>query len=175
MLQVCTGALIWRSGVVMKKVDVVSAAVEPRLRLNLVAQVPIATGEVIFACSPSEIVRERTWRTVQIDWNRHVRNEFLDYVDHSCEPNAVFDCARLSMIALRPIQPGEPVTFFYPGAEVEVAQDFQCRCGTVRCVGHLKGAFYLTADQMQFAIDAGYCTSFMAEQLKRLLGLPALV
>jgi hypothetical protein len=67
------------------------------------------------------------------------------------------------------------VTFFYPGAEVEVAQDFQCRCGTVRCVGHLKGAFYLTADQMQFAIDAGYCTSFMAEQLKRLLGLPALV
>ena len=159
----------------MSKVDVVSAAVEPRLRLNLVARVAIASDDVIFECSPDEIVRGRTWRTIQLDWNRHVKNDFLDYVDHSCEPNAVFDCARLAMVALRPIEAGEPITFFYPGAEVELAQDFVCRCGSPRCIGHLKGAFYLDSDQMRQALESGYCTSFLSGHLTRLLELPARV
>jgi hypothetical protein len=156
----------------MSKVDVVSAAVTPRLRLNLVARVPIDRGDVIFQCSPSEIVEERTWRTIQLDAHRHVKNEFLDYVDHSCDPNAVFDGDRLAMVALRPIASGEPITFFYPGSEVELAKDFVCHCGSPRCVGHLRGAFYLSAEQMRHALESGHCTRFMAEQLTRLLQLP---
>lgn len=156
----------------MTKVNVVSAAIEPRLKLMLVAKDDIAKGETIFACSPEEITRERTWRTIQIDFNRHVKNDLLDYVDHSCEPNSVFDVDKLAMIALRKIERGEPITFFYPGAEVELAMDFDCQCGSRDCIGHLKGGFYLTARQMRRALDHGYCTRFMQEQFRRLLELP---
>ena len=159
----------------MNKVDVVSSVVEPRLRLSLIARIGIRRGDVIFQCSPSEIVRGRTRRTIQLDANRHVRNELLDYVDHSCEPNAVFDCARLAMVALRPIQTGEPITFYYPGSEVELAEDFVCQCGSPHCIGHVQGAFYLTADQMRHVLDSGYCTSFIADHLTRLFELPARV
>jgi hypothetical protein len=132
----------------------------------LVAKDDIAKGEIIFTCSPEEIRRERTWRTIQIDFNRHVKN------DHSCEPNSVFDVDRLAMISLRKIERGEPITFFYPGAEVELAMGFDCQCGSRDCIGHLKGGFYLTARQMRWALDRGYCTRFMQEQFRRLLELP---
>lgn len=156
----------------MTKVDVVSAAIEPRLRLMLVAKDDIAKGAIVFTCRPEEITRERTWRTIQIDFNRHLKNDLLDYVDHSCEPNSVFDVDRLAMVALRRIEKGEAITFFYPGAEVELAMDFDCQCGSPDCIGHLKGGFYLTARQMRRALDRGYCTRFMQEQFRRLLELP---
>ena len=156
----------------MSKVNVVSAAIEPRLRLKLVANDLIGAGEVVFQCRPEEITPERTWRTVQIDFNRHVKNDLLDYVDHSCEPNAVFDVDRLALRALRRIEKGEPITFFYPGSEVELAAGFDCTCGSRDCIGHLKGGFYLTAPQMRRALDRGYCTRFMQQQFRRLLELP---
>ena len=156
----------------MSKVNVVSAAIEPRLRLMLVAKDDIAKGEPAFTCRPDEVTRDHTWRTIQIDFNRHLKNDLLDYVDHSCEPNAVFDVDRLAMIALGPIRKGEPITFFYPGAEVELAMDFDCRCGSRECIGHVKGGFYLTAPQMRRALERGYCTRFMQQQFRRLLELP---
>ena len=138
----------------------------------LVAKDDIAKGEIVFACSPGEITRERTWRTIQVDFNAHVKNDLLDYVDHSCDPNCVFDVDKLAMIALRRIEKGDAITFFYPGAEVELAADFDCHCGSPDCIGHPKGGFYLTAHQMRWALDRGYCTRFMREQFRRLLELP---
>ena len=154
----------------MSKVDVFSAAVVPRLHLNLVAREEIEPGEAIFACSPDEVTRERTWRTIQIDYNRHIKNDLLDYVDHSCHPNSVFVTENLSLVAVRPILAKELITFFYPGSEVELAQDFICSCGSSECLGHLKGGFYLTRKQMLWTLEKGYCTSFMREQFSRLLG-----
>jgi len=154
----------------MSRVNVVSAAVTPRLKLNLVASVAIRRGEVVFACRPGEIQGERTWRTLQIDHGRHVNNQYLDYVDHSCEPNSLFDIPSLSLVAIRDIPEGEVVTFFYPGAEVELAQEFDCHCGSAHCLRQIKGAFYLTKAQMQWALESGYCTTFMRAQLLRLLG-----
>jgi hypothetical protein len=156
----------------VSKVNVVSAAIEPRLRLMLVANDDIAKGEPVFTCHPDEITRERTWRTIQVDFNRHLKNDLLDYVDHSCDPNSVFDVGRLAMIALRPIKKDEAITFFYPGAEVELAMDFDCHCGSPDCIGHVKGGFYLTGPQMRRALDRGHCTRFMQEQFRRLLELP---
>jgi hypothetical protein len=159
----------------VSKVNVVSAAIEPRLRLMLVAKDDIAKGEIVIASSPKEVTRERTWRTIQIDFNLHLRNDLLDYVDHSCEPNCVFDVDRLALAALRPIRCGEAITFFYPGAEVELAMDFECHCGSRECIGHVKGGFYLTAAQIRWALERGYCTRFMQEQFRRVLALSAQV
>ena len=75
----------------MSKVNVVSAEVIPRLRLQLVASQPMAPGEVIVQGSDEEVQDHRTWRTLQLDDSRHLRNEFLNFVDHSCSPNSLLD------------------------------------------------------------------------------------
>jgi hypothetical protein len=157
----------------MTKVDVVSVARQPRLRLNLVALVDIGAREIVFACAPADVTADRTWRTIQIGFARHVKNEWLDYVDHSCTPNAVFDVDGLTMVAIRPIAAGESITFFYPGAEVELAQGFTCGCGAAHCIGELKGGFYLTTEQMRWALEQNYCTRFIREHFARRLGISA--
>lgn len=153
----------------MNKVTVISTAVQPRLRLCLVASEPIAAGEPILSWTPDQIGPERTWRTVQVGPGRHARTDLLDYVDHSCRPNALVAIENMQLVALRPIAAGEAITFFYPGNEVEMAQPFTCTCGSVDCLGEIAGAFYLTAAQMRAALAAGYCSSFIAAQLERLL------
>lgn len=154
----------------MSKVNVVSAEVVPRLRLQLVASEPISEGEVIVQGAEAEVQDHRTWRTLQLGENRHLRNEFLNFVDHSCEPNALLDVDRLALVALRPIPAGEPVTFFYPGSEVELSQSFVCQCGSDNCLKDIRGGFYLTPAQMRWALDNGYVTAFMRRQFARLLG-----
>ena len=113
----------------MSKVNVVSAEVVPRLRLQLVASQPITCGEIIVQSCEEEIQDHRTWRTLQLDESRHLRNEFLIFVDHSCSPNALLDVDNLALVAIRDISVGNPVTFFYPGSEVELSQAFECHCG----------------------------------------------
>ncbi len=154
----------------MNKVNVVSAELEPRLRLHLIASEDIRAGEVVVRFSAQEIQGARTWRTMQLDNNKHVRNEFLKYVDHSCEPNALLEIHSRSLVAIRDIPREHPVTCFYPGSEVDLAHTFVCRCQSPHCLRHIKGGFYLTPAQMRWAIDEGYCTSFMQQQFLRLLG-----
>ena len=154
----------------MSKVNVVSAEVSPQLRLQLVASQPITDGEVVVQCREEEVQDQRTWRTLQLDENRHLRNEFLNFIDHSCSPNALLDTERLALVAIRDISVGSPITFFYPGSEVELSQPFACQCGSKDCMGHVNGGFYLTRDQMRWAIGIGYCTKFMRRQFERLLG-----
>ena len=154
----------------MSKVNVVSAEVTPRLRLQLVASQPISSGEVIVQGREGEVQERRTWRTLQLDESRHLRNEFLNYVDHSCSPNALLDVGNLALVAIKTISAGEPVTFFYPGSEVELSQAFECQCGSGDCLKHINGGFYLTREQMRWSIEKRYCTGFMRKQFERLLG-----
>ena len=154
----------------MGKVIVVSAQVDPRLKLQLVASEAIQSGEVIVPFTEHDIQIQRTWRTVQIEFNRHVRNDFLNFVDHSCEPNARLEIDARALVAIRDIAEKEPVTIFYPGSEVELAESFICNCGSPHCLGEIRGGFYLTHDQMKWALSRGYCTSFMQDQFRRLLG-----
>jgi hypothetical protein len=153
----------------MSHVTVVSTRVTPRLRLNLVASEDFEAGDTVLQCSKDEIQETRTWRTVQVDVDRHLKNEFLAYVDHSCDPNTVFDVDALRLKAIRDIPKGHLVTFFYPGSEVELAQAFECNCGATSCLKTVKGAFYLTREQMRWALDQGFCTSFIEREFRRLL------
>lgn len=153
-----------------EKVNVVSAEVEPRLKLNLVARDAICRGDAVVQCSADNIIGRRTWRTIQIGPGRHLRNQYIDYIDHHCEPNTVFDIERLALMAIRDVAAGESVTFFYPGSEVELSRPFPCECGSSSCIGPIQGAFYLAHNQMRRALRRGYCTSFIAAHLERLLG-----
>jgi len=154
----------------MSKVNVVTAVISPQLHLQLVASQQIKVGEVIVQSCKEEIQNHRTWRTLQLDESRHLRNEFLNFVDHSCSPNSLLDVDNLALVAIRDISVGSPIRFFYPGSEVELSQAFECHCGSKECLQHINGGFYLIPAQMRWAMDMGYCTKYMRRQFERLLG-----
>ena len=84
-------------------------------------------------------------------------------------PIPLFDVETLSLNAIKNASKGELATFFYPGSEVELAQAFQCSCGSDNCLGQIRGAFYLTAEQKRWAFESGYCTRFIQSHLERTL------
>ncbi|MGD1102960.1 MAG: SET domain-containing protein-lysine N-methyltransferase [Terriglobia bacterium] len=64
----------------------------------------------------------------------------LRYVNHSCSPNVLFDIDAGRLRALRDIAPGDELHCFYPATEWEMAEPFECQCGSSECVGFITGA-----------------------------------
>jgi hypothetical protein len=50
----------------------------------------------------------------------------------------------MKVVALKHIQAGEELTFFYPSAEWEMAQPFNCHCGSINCLKEIRGAAFLS-------------------------------
>lgn len=63
------------------------------------------------------------------------------YTNHSCNPNVVI--RGLSYIAIRQIQPEEPITFDYENTELEMAEPFTCACQAETCRGLIRGFRHL--------------------------------
>ena len=74
-----------------------------------------------------------------------VRRYFWRYMDHHCDPTTVI--RDREAIALRDIAEGDGVTFNYNTTEYDMAEPFRCHCGSVRCVGEVRGARHLTPAQ----------------------------
>lgn len=68
----------------------------------------------------------------------------LRYINHSCNPNVFFDIEHNALRALRPIEPDEPLSFFYPSTEWSMVEAFHCACGQGNCCGRIAGAQYLS-------------------------------
>jgi hypothetical protein len=123
---------------------------EVRLRLSnnqktTYALRPFRAGELFIEFGAKEILREPNFLSFQIGHNKHImiEPEFLQCINHSCDPNVFFDTTAMKVITLKPIKRGEELTWFYPSAEWEMAQPFQCFCGSPNCLGEIKGAAYL--------------------------------
>jgi D-alanine-D-alanine ligase len=67
----------------------------------------------------------------------------LRYVNHACSPNVLFDIDAGILRALRDIAPGDELHCFYPATEWEMAEPFDCHCGSSECVGFVSGAAQL--------------------------------
>jgi hypothetical protein len=81
---------------------------------------------------------------VQVSGTQHIElNSDLLYANHSCAPSLEFDMQRweIRVSRDRALRVGDPLTFFYPSTEWEMAQAFQCGCGAgARCRGWIRGA-----------------------------------
>lgn len=66
--------------------------------------------------------------------------EFM-FTNHSCSPNIYIQ--NLSFIARMDIDPGDEITFDYETTEYEMAEPFQCHCGSVVCRGTIRGNRFL--------------------------------
>ena len=116
---------------------------------SLFAKQAFETNEVISHFSWDEIFKTPTYLTVQIGENEHVEliPTFLECINHSCEPNAFFDTTKKVLICLKPIKAGDELTFFYPSAEWNMDQPFECLCASKACIGFVRGALHLNNEQ----------------------------
>lgn len=119
---------------------------------GLLANKHFAKGEVISTFFAREVLHAPTYLTVQLSDKEHILlgPEFLQYVNHSCDPSAFFDTTEMKLITLKDLQAGDPITFFYPSTEWKMDRPFQCLCGAPNCIGNIQGAYYLTPDQQQY-------------------------
>jgi SET domain len=116
---------------------------------SLFAKQTFKTNDVISNFTWEEEFENPTYLTVQIDENKHIELQptFLECINHSCEPNAFFDTTKKQLICIKPINTGEEFTFFYPSAEWNMDQPFECLCGSKDCIGFVRGALHLNEKQ----------------------------
>lgn len=111
---------------------------------------------ILHSFSAREYVQHPTYLSVQVGECEHIHlsPEFLQYINHSCEPNTFFDVNKKVVIALRDISENEDITFFYPSTEWSMVRPFECFCSTPSCLGTIQGAFFLdrnSANKYRFA------------------------
>ena len=111
--------------------------------LRALTQLPL--NSVLHTFGAREYVARPTYLSVQVADDRHIHlaPEFLQYINHSCEPNTFFDTQKGEVVAVRDIAANEEISFFYPSTEWSMTQPFTCFCGTRSCLGQIQGASYL--------------------------------
>ena len=129
-----------------------------RRAFRVVAMRPIPAGAFIMGVTG--IVTHRPTRfSLQVSATDHISvppglsdAEAMDafpwrFLNHACEPNARISHDQ-TVVAVRAIMENDEVTFNYNTTEYDMAAPFACQCGTVRCVGVVRGARHLDAEQL---------------------------
>lgn len=121
-------------------------------------------GDTITSFVAQEVFVSPTYATLQREEAGHITlsPSFLQYVNHACSPSAFFDTARMELVALKDIAEGEELTFFYPSTEWEMAQAFECRCGSAACLGTIRGAAFLPEEVLRDY----HLTAFVQQKLE---------
>lgn len=121
-------------------------------------------GELICVFEAADTFDTPSYLTLQTALKKHIllSPQCLQYTNHSCDPNVFFDTDKMELIALKAVQPGDEMVFFYPSTEWKMAEAFQCNCGSSNCLGIIKGASAITDELLkQYRL-----TSFIHLQLQ---------
>lgn len=128
------------------------------------------------AFRPGDVISEIQWVnrqsqptrwTVQCGDHEHadLMPVELRYINHSCQPNVVFDVDANVVRAIADIASGEEFTFFYPSTEWEMDEPFDCNCGTLACLGRITGASQLSPEVLtQYELSGVIRRKLAAEQ-----------
>lgn len=127
--------------------SIATAAQSCDIGTGIFATRPFAAGDDVIDFQDATVVAERSYQTLEVGRGLHVYSARIALVNHSCDPNLRVDTARLTLVATKPIAPGDMLTLFYPEAEWEMAEPFNCRCGAASCLGWIAGARHLNAEQ----------------------------
>ena len=108
-------------------------------------------GDLISPFNASYVSTKPSYLTVQVGYRKHITllPQFLQYINHSCNPNAFFNTTTMELTALRPIEPGDDFSFFYPSTEWDMAQPFQCHCNEAGCLGLISGAAFIPEETLK--------------------------
>ena len=93
---------------------------------GLFATTAFSKGDVIIDFGSSKIVDTPNYLTVQVGEDKHIHlsPEYLQYTNHSCEPNVLFNTSTMQLECLIDIAIGDELTFFYPATEWKISQTF---------------------------------------------------
>jgi SET domain len=125
------------------------------------------SGDIITSFTAACVHRQARYLTIQISTARHIELHpaFLQYTNHSCNPNAFFNTTSMKFVCIQTILPGDELSFFYPGTEWEMAQPFLCNCGSPNCLRLINGAAHLSKE----TLAKYWITDFIHQQLKQTL------
>jgi hypothetical protein len=117
---------------------------------SLHATVSFSPGEVICSFHAGQTLQDASYLTVQLGEQTHItlQPEFLQYINHSCDPSVFFDTSLMQLVCLSEINPGDEFTFFYPSTEWDMAQPFTCYCGYTHCLKKIQGAAWLSDEAL---------------------------
>jgi hypothetical protein len=107
----------------------------------------IPSGSVLLSLE-ADVTRTKvpTATSIQVGIDEHIDGPPTLYLNHSCEPNVFVDAGTLTVVAIRDIEPGEDIQFFYPANEWHMSVPFECTCGTASCLGLVSGAREIAPD-----------------------------
>jgi len=93
-------------------------------------------GETIYKIPEGRIINYPTRNSPFIGNNRWLSDEIvLNYVNHSCEPNAVFEIGEEPrLVAVEDIKEGDEITVDYNKTEIGGVET-PCNCGSENCKG----------------------------------------
>jgi hypothetical protein len=133
------------------------------LAKSLYSIVSFGKGDIICDFSAAAILKTPTYLTVQtgVEEHIHLKPEFLKFINHSCDPSVFFDTQSMQLVALKDIVPGDEFTFFYPSTEWNMAQPFDCLCGSDKCLKNISGAAYMSP----VVLEQYRLTAFIQQQL----------
>ncbi|MEM7182102.1 MAG: SET domain-containing protein-lysine N-methyltransferase [Spirochaetota bacterium] len=125
----------------------------------------ITKGQIISKIHFSQIAPEPNYLTVQLKNNQHItlEPEYLQYINHSCDPNVILDTTHMHIQAIHDIPAGEQLTFFYPSTEWNMAQGFICLCGATNCLKHISGAAHIPKEILKQYHLSGYIQRQISE------------
>jgi hypothetical protein len=124
-----------------------------RGQFQVAAVAPLHAGEAILHVR-GRLTRTPTRNSVQVGADEHIdlpeglsMEQILDdhpwrFLNHSCDPNAMF--RGRTLVAIREIRAWDEITFHYNSTEYEIAEPFACQCGSLFCVGEIRGFRFLT-------------------------------
>ena len=108
---------------------------------------PLRRGDVAIVGKPVRRSAERTWQTVQVDVDQHIKIDLpLELVNHSCAPTCgprANSFGGYDLVALRDIAAGEEITFGYCMTEWLLVGFDECRCASDQCRGSIRGANHI--------------------------------
>lgn len=120
--------------------------------LHVVATRAVKAGGTVLSLDGEE-VKEPSRHSIQLDERTHILvtedapiEELMlrhpwRYLNHSCDPNTKL--VGLALVALRPVRAGDEITYNYNTSEWELAEPFDCKCGSPSCEATIRGFKYL--------------------------------
>jgi SET domain-containing protein len=132
----------------MVSMEMLTIKTENKFR-SLITKQAYTKGEMICEIPTEKLFDKANRYTVQIDRNRHTEVGKLSALNHSCDPNVILDTENLQMVALRDIEKGEELSFFYPSTEWEMDAPFICLCGASNCIHVVAGARFLPLSTLE--------------------------
>ena len=136
---------------------------------SLFSKSAFRAGDTISDFYWSDVFPVPSYLTVQIGEGEHISllPSYLDCINHSCDPNVFFDIDQKRVVCIKPVGPGEEITFFYPSTEWRMERPFRCLCQSPHCLHKIAGAQFLTRDEQQ----RYRFTSFIKKKLASVYGL----